>query len=134
MKSFWFKVLGLFGWGLLVYLAHRYVLSPHFLPDDIDYLNFSYGFNALISILFIINMLLVNYLDEDFPGFALMLMGVLKIILFVVLANKYDYPLERKFFLHIFAPYTFGQIIEIYALTQIFKLNKTKSANDLQEK
>jgi len=125
MKRLWLTTLGLYGIAFLIYLFHRYYLISLLPLQEEAYVEFSYLYNAIFSVLLIGLLWGIGLVMKDFLGFLLVFFGVFKIILFVYLASELDYTLFRKDFLTIFIPYAMGQGIEIYFVSKV--LNPAKA-------
>lgn len=124
MANPWLKTAVFFTACLSVFLIHRYLIPYHRFNDSADYLEFSYLYHTLFSLSVIGLLWLISLLDSDFLGFLNMIFGVLKIILFVYLAHKLQFTLERKDFFVIFVPYALGQSLEIFWIKQYLKNTK----------
>lgn len=126
MKKLLFKYLGFLIFLLFTYITHKYLLNTQNAENQIAYINFTYLFNAISSTIILGALFIIYKIDQDFLGFLLMLLGIIKIFFFVVLLKRYGFSLERKLFLNAFLPYAIGQIAEIWIITQLLKTNNSK--------
>lgn len=118
-------------WGL-VYLLHRYLVWPHLESVSLNFLNFSYRFNGIASVMVIVTSILIGLFSKEFHGFLFMVFGAIKIVLFILIAQKMGFELGKQLVLHFFIPYAIGVGIEIYFLTQELKGDKSTNINDLE--
>jgi|SRR5690625_54435 len=132
MRKLYFRYLIFLLIGILLYLVHRFFLSPLYVDNQLDYLNFTYKFNAIFTLMVIGILHLVYKLDTDFMGFSLMLLGVLKILVYIAFLKRYEMSIEKSVFFHIFIPYLAGQSMEINAFLKIVKRSKPHTTNTIK--
>jgi|SRR5690625_653396 len=131
MGKLLFKIFGFLFFAILIFSVHRYYFAPIYFENQIEYINFSYLFNAIASLVILGNIFLISFLNKDFLGFLLILLGLVKILFFFALLKKYNFPIERNFFLSLFLPYVIGKTLEILTTVQILKDNNYKKIKGL---
>ncbi len=117
-------------WGV-IYVLHRYVIWPQFESVSLNFINFSYRFNGIATLMVILTSALIGLFSKDFLGFLFMVFGALKIVLFILIAQKAGFDLGKNLVLHFFIPYAVGVGLEIYFLTRQLKDDKSTNIKDL---
>ncbi len=117
----------------LFYVAQRYLLVTYIETPKLSFLNFSYTANFVATFLIISLLFGMRHVAKDSLGFMYMVLGVLKVIFFLVLAKTSGYSLGKPIFFHFFIPYVWGTLIEVLFLIQLLRLPNTNNINDLDK-
>lgn len=132
MRKLVLKVLAFFLLGGVFFLAHRYFVHPLFEKTNIAFIDFSYLFNFIATLLIVLFLFLISVFSKDFLGYLFMAFGGLKLMLFILLAHKFGFTLNRSVFLHFFFPYLMGLGIEIFFLIKLLQSPKPDNINELE--
>src|SRR5690625_117158 len=133
MNKLLWQVLALFILGGVFFLGHRYFIHPFFKETSIEFIEFSYLFNFSATLLIVLFLFLISLFTKDFLGYLFMAFGGLKLIFFILMANKFGFTLNRSVFLHFFFPYLMGLGIEIFFLIKVLQPPKPDNINDLED-
>lgn len=126
------KYLGLFFLGFLLYLAQRHLTTTPVIEGQIDLLTFNYLFNGVAALVILANLFLISKINNDFLGFLLIVLSVIKILIYVSMIKSKGYALQRDLFLEIFLPYGLSKCIEILGLISIMKVVNKQKISELK--
>lgn len=92
------------------------VFGLHFLvsaSDHHDFLYMSYAFNAVLTLIYLVLLLLLGQYFKKQIGFMFLAVATLKIIIFMAIKSSLELEIDRSDFLIFFVPYFLSIIFEI---------------------
>lgn len=125
MNKIWLKTLVFFVVAFLLYGVHFYLLSHVFDQgeDQLYFLNFSYLFNLSAALIICLTVFLVSLNNKKHLAFLFMGLGMLKLVLFFVIAKKIGISLNKSLFLIFVFPYLISMIIEFKFLKRTLSMH-----------
>lgn len=123
------KTLGLLALVGGCYFPHRYFLLPLFDDVSLSFLNFSYTYNIVASLIIVVNSFVIARFSKDYLGFLFMAFGMFKLIIFAFFANKMGFDLNATLVLHFFVPYLLCVGSEMFFIIPILKDDKPENIN-----
>lgn len=132
MKKLLLKTLGLFLLAYMVFLAHRYLLFPKLKSAETAFLDFSYLFNFIATLIIVLTSWLIGCFSKQYLGFIFMAFGVLKLIVFVLWVQKSGFTIDRNLLFHFFIPYGMGLGIDIFFISGQLKDDNPNIVKDLE--
>lgn len=104
-----------------VYGAQRFLLFNFSESTALDFLHFSYKFNVGFTLIFTSTIILISEKLGDQIGFVFLAEGVIKIGLFLYLASKMGFNLDRSNFFLFFIPYLSCLLVEVFFVIRLLK-------------
>ncbi len=98
-----------------LFFIHRFFVDF----NTMHLLYWCYGFNAILTFIYLVVILYLGELFKDQIGFVFLGVATLKIGLFLAIKYLYDLEIESSQFLIFFVPYFFSVIIEILITKRI---------------
>ena len=103
------------------YFIHLGIVTSFSLDRNLEIINFSYVFNGIFTLLFVVGILLFSNKFKDQIGFIFMGGSLVKIGLFIGISKLNDMDIDKNVFLDFFVAYVICLILEVYFVSRILK-------------
>ena len=103
------------------YFIHLGIVTSFSLDRNLEIINFSYVFNGIFTLLFVIGILVFSNKFKDQIGFIFMGGSLVKIGLFIGISKLNDMDIDKNVFLDFFVAYVICLILEVYFVSRILK-------------
>ena len=103
------------------YFIHLGIVTSFSLDRNLEIINFSYVFNGIFTLLFVVGILVFSNKFKDQIGFIFMGGSLVKIGLFIGISKLYDMDIDKNVFLDFFVAYVICLILEVYFVSRILK-------------
>lgn len=106
------------------YCIHIGIINAFLLKRNMDIIHFSYLFNSIFTIIFIITILLLSKKIKDQLGFVFMAGSLIKIGFFMGITKLAGYEIHKNIFLDFFIAYAICLILEVYCISKTLNYYK----------
>ncbi|SHI93948.1 DUF6168 family protein [Aquimarina spongiae] len=103
------------------YFIHMGMVTSFSLDRNQGIINFSYVFNGIFTLLFVIGILVFSNKFKDQIGFIFMGGSLVKIGLFIGISKLNNMDIDKNVFLDFFVAYLICLILEVYFVSRILK-------------
>lgn len=103
------------------YFIHLGIVTSFSLDRNLEIINFSYVFNGIFTLLFVVGILVFSNKFKDQIGFIFMGGSLVKIGLFIGISKLNDMDIDKNVFLDFFVAYVICLILEVYFVSRILK-------------
>jgi len=103
------------------YFIHMGIVTSFSLDRNLEIINFSYVFNGIFTLLFVVGISVFSEKFKDQIGFIFMGGSLVKIGLFIGISKLNNMDIDKNVFLDFFVAYLLCLILEVYFVSRILK-------------